>query len=446
MRILNLFVSLFFLMATQNPINAQQQLVVSDIQNSGCISNARGATSAETWNYKTIVLKKVNDVLQVDIYRYYSNCATKSFDIRAILDEGVEAAPCSLTVDVTPVIPEKADCTCEFNVSYKLQGVEDNRFYFTCLWYEGVVELTDEEPLVLENITEKATIEGLHYSLNKTIRQAILDRNDSKGELRIPTEVEYDGQVYPVTAIRYDAFMSSTNLTKVFIPKTIKNLEAGNENSQENHYNPFNGSTALESIEVDDDNPVFCSVDGVLMNKEKTTLVKYPEGANRTAYTVPESVSELQDFSFARSKFKSLTMSPNLRRIGKAAFMGVKNIQTLDIPESVSVIDFSAFYESKFDSLIIRGALESEYMTEGLFYELDTKTKIYVKPSEVEKFQTLYNGTVYPLLSSGQVTGISDVESLYSVPAALFDLQGRRIVGTPKRGIYVKDGRKYVVK
>ena len=27
-----------------------------------------------------------------------------------------------------------------------------------------------------------------------------------------------------------------------------------------------------------------------------------------------------------------------------------------------------------------------------------------------------------------------------------FDLQGRRIVGTPKRGIYVKDGRKYVVK
>jgi hypothetical protein len=139
-------------------------------------------------------------------------------------------------------------------------------------------------------------------------------------------------------------------------------------------------------------------------------------------------------------------MSPNLRRIGKAAFMGVKNIQTLDIPESVSVIDFSAFYESKFDSLIIRGALESEYMTEGLFYELDTKTKIYVKPSEVEKFQTLYNGTVYPLQSSGQVTGISDVESLYSVPAALFDLQGRRIVGTPKRGIYVKEGKKYVVK
>ena len=48
-------------------------------------------------------------------------------------------------------------------------------------------------------------------------------------------------------------------------------------------------------------------------------------------------------------------------------------------------------------------------------------------------------------LITGQVTGISDVESLYSVPAALFDLQGRRIVGTPKRGIYVKDGRKKII-
>lgn len=447
MRILNLFISLFFLLATQNAAHAQgRELTVSDIQNSGCISNARGVTSAGTWNYKTIVLKKVNDVLHVEIYRYYSNCATKGFDIRAILDEGVEVTPCSLSVDVTPVVPEKADCTCEFNVSYKLHGIESNRFYLTCLWYEGMVELTDEEPLVLERITENVTIDGVNYSLNKTTQQAVFSRNNCKGEFRIPTEVEYDGLVYPVTAIRYDAFMLSTNLTKVFIPKTIKNLEAENENAQENHYNPFNGSAALESIEVDEDNPVFCSVDGVLLNKDKTTLVKYPEGASRTAYAVPESISELQDFSFARSGLKSLTLSPNLRRIGQAAFMSVKNIQTIDIPESVSVIGYSAFYECKFDSLIIRGVLEPEYMTEDLFYDLDTKTKVYVQPSQVEKFQALYRGTVYPLQSSEQATGITDIECIPSVPSEFFDLQGRRIVGTPKRGIYVKEERKYVVK
>ena len=40
------------------------------------------------------------------------------------------------------------------------------------------------------------------------------------------------------------------------------------------------GCTALESIEVEEDNPILCAVAGVLFNKEKTRLYTYPAAAN----------------------------------------------------------------------------------------------------------------------------------------------------------------------
>lgn len=42
-----------------------------------------------------------------------------------------------------------------------------------------------------------------------------------------------------------------------------------------------------------------------------------------------------------------------------------------------------------------------------------------------------------------EVTGADDASAQ---PAALYDLQGRRITGTPQRGIYIKDGRKIMVR
>ena len=46
----------------------------------------------------------------------------------------------------------------------------------------------------------------------------------------------------------------------------------------------------------------------------------------------------------------------------------------------------------------------------------------------------------------GEQTGISDVEQASQQAGACFDLQGRRLSGVPQRGMYIRNGRKYVVK
>ena len=45
-----------------------------------------------------------------------------------------------------------------------------------------------------------------------------------------------------------------------------------------------------------------------------------------------------------------------------------------------------------------------------------------------------------------QLSGIQEITTSLSQPPALYDLQGRRVSGSPQRGIYIRDGRKYVVR
>ena len=65
---------------------------------------------------------------------------------------------------------------------------------------------------------------------------------------------------------------------------------------------------------------------------------------------------------------------------------------------------------------------------------------VYTQASEVDRLQKLYAGTVCSL----EVLGISKVETPSSDTSATFDLQGRCINGEPKRGLYIRNGKKVI--
>ena len=103
------------------------------------------------------------------------------------------------------------------------------------------------------------------------------------------------------------------------------------------------------------------------------------------------------------------------------------------------------------DELYIRGVIDPEYMTTGsnpfepmtMFSGMSTQTKLYVLPDEVDKFKAIYGGPVFPLPSSGETTGIESMNNVQcTMNNVLFDLQGRRIQGSPKHGVYIMNGKK----
>ena len=324
-------------------IKAQEQtLSASEPISSGCLSQTRGT---EAPIFPTIKLTKEGDILSVDLLNYSSNCGTRDFEVENRLYDGNSDNP-SVVISVTPVIPAEADCICPFNISYTVRGLEKNSFYLTCWWYDGPVELTEGEPLVLEYEIIYTVLDGLTYRLLKTTHQAQLiyqgKWNNKVERLQIPSEIEYGELKYTVTSIDESVFSSNTNIKEIIIPKTVKNTEFGSLEGITS--NPFSGCLSLETIEVEEGNPAICSVDGVLFNKDKTNLLCYPTASPRELYTVPDGVKRVATGAFFNNQhLRKIVLPDNLESLGYSVFANSKSLEEVVLPSNIKELPFSLF-------------------------------------------------------------------------------------------------------
>ena len=180
------------------------------------------------------------------------------------------------------------------------------------------------------------------------------------GEVNIPATVEHEGTTYNVTSIRGNAFNSCNTLTAVNIAEGVNDIGAyafaycsaltqvnlpasvariGGE--------AFCGSTALTQINVNEMNTAYCSENGVLFNKDKTTLLQYPAGKAETAYTVPDGVNTIERNAFAHSTALSqVTLPDGVTRVEEQAFMecqALTTLTTVNLPNSLARIENSVF-------------------------------------------------------------------------------------------------------
>ena len=141
----------------------------------------------------------------------------------------------------------------------------------------------------------------------------ILRYNGTGGNVTIPAYIK--GK--PVTAIGDHAFALCDSLTGITIPDTVTsigngafyicnnltsvNIPAGvtclGDNEGEANY-AFVFCESLTAINVDTANTMYCSEDGILYNKAKTTLIQYPARKTAVSFTIPDSVTKISDFAF----------------------------------------------------------------------------------------------------------------------------------------------------
>ncbi|MBR1922203.1 MAG: leucine-rich repeat domain-containing protein, partial [Paludibacteraceae bacterium] len=125
------------------------------------------------------------------------------------------------------------------------------------------------------------------------------------------------------------------SLTSVTIPNSVTSIGDG--------YDAFYGCSSLTSINVASDNSNYCSVDGVLFNKDKTTLIQYP-GGKQGAYTIPNSVTSIGESAFYNcSSITSVTIPNSVTSIGERAFYECTSLTSVTIGNSVTSIGYQAF-------------------------------------------------------------------------------------------------------
>ena len=324
----------------------EEELSASEPISSGCVSQSRGA---EESTLPTIKLTKEGSILSVELLNYRSNCGTTGFEVENRMIGGNNDTP-SVVISVVPVVPAAMDCICPFNISYTVRGLEKNKFYLTCWWFDGQVELTEGEPLVLEYKTEDVVIDGLKYRLLKTSHQAKLlyqiPWNNEAEIIQIPSEVEYEGENYTVTTIVEELFGSNNTIKKIIIPKTIKNTEFGS--LEEIPSNPFSSCLSLETIEVEEGSPVFSSVDGVLFSTDKKTLIGYPAGSPRESYTVPDGVKTAKIAAFFNSQhLKKIVLTNDMETLGFSVFANSKSLEEVILSSNIKELPNYLFKNSK---------------------------------------------------------------------------------------------------
>ncbi len=130
-----------------------------------------------------------------------------------------------------------------------------------------------------------------------------------------------------------DGFTNCTGLTEINLPSGLRIL--GEE--------AFSGCTNVTEINVNSANNAFSSVDGVLFDGSKTTLVMYPLGRSGT-YEVPEGVTMLGNSSFANcNNLTSIVLSSTLTIIGEDVFVNCTRLTSITIPANVTRIDIYTF-------------------------------------------------------------------------------------------------------
>ena len=138
-----------------------------------------------------------------------------------------------------------------------------------------------------------------------------------------------------VKSIDVDAFSGCTSLTSVTIPASITRI-AGSA---------FSGCSSLTAINVEDDNPIYQSKDGILFGKSGESLIKYPIG-REGAYNIPEGTVAISGGAFRDCrKLTSVTIPGSVTSIGSGAFTYCSSLTSVTIPESVTIIGGSAFRE-----------------------------------------------------------------------------------------------------
>ncbi|MBQ2263830.1 MAG: leucine-rich repeat domain-containing protein [Oscillospiraceae bacterium] len=273
---------------------------------------------------------------------------------------------CMLAAAV-PAVPASAE-TADF--SYTV--LEDGSVSVYC----NDPELTEVQvPASIDGYSVSALADSC-FSQNAVLTEITLpDGLKSIGDMAFYGCESLAGITLPegLDTIGSNAFTGCSSITEFHIPASVTEIGAYAFDTTEN----------LTAFSAATDNAVYTVQDGVLFDKEMSTLIKYPEARQETAYTVPDSCTSVMDWAFIGTQNLEQIDLNNVTAIGEDAFYYCIKLKSVTIPEGVIDLIGGVFcYCVELESVVLPSTLKT--IGENCFYSC-TALKDITLPEGLEK-------------------------------------------------------------
>ena len=177
------------------------------------------------------------------------------------------------------------------------------------------------------------------------------------GELSVPENVK---------VIASQAFRNSPGLQKIIIPAKVNEILDV----------PFYGAEHIE-LEVDPQNTTYASYDGVIYDKDMTTMLYCAGGKNGTV-TVPAGVTTIGDHACAYSGLQNIVIPDSLTTIEGDAFRDCTKITAFTFPESLTEVGMTAFQGcTSLDTIRVLGGYSTKFYREVFLGCTNLKTMLF---------------------------------------------------------------------
>ncbi|MFR9112500.1 MAG: leucine-rich repeat domain-containing protein [Acutalibacteraceae bacterium] len=187
-----------------------------------------------------------------------------------------------------------------------------------------------------------------------------------------------------VRSILRGAFDGCYSLTNITIPASVSNVANSAFGSL--------STSGLQKFVVDFENLYYSTLDGVLVNKDRTRLIQYPNGRETKNYVIPNCVTSIGEFAFSNCfKLREVTIPDSMTSIDAYAFCGCSGLERVVIPDTVTSIGQQAFEGC--DSLIDVTIPDSVTRIEAeAFYNCWSLTSITIPQSVTAISHSAFSG------------------------------------------------------
>ena len=340
------------------------------------------------------------------------------------------------------------------------ESVTNINGFIDCISLESITVSDNNPAYASENgvLLNKDKTELLQYPLAKpdltytvpasvrTIKSMAFYSNLKLEELIIPNGV---------VTIEDCALWEMMSLKTLRIPATVTYLGGAYLSSDSSEISLCLCGLAyfLENFEVDPENTVYSSEDGVLFNKDKTVLLQYPMGKADNDYTIPDGVEQISTAAFFNytisqkllfDEFISASgmtpeeffqvQSPYLKQFYDKANQ-LQTFSSIMIPDSLTTIgDYAFYFCTSLTSVTIPGSvtsigkyafancntLTSVTMLEGVtnigedaFYDCPSLTNVIIPSSVISIEDFAFN-------SCSSLTSVNIPDSVTNIGAFAF--------------------------